>query len=115
MKVISFVGQKGGSGKSVLSINLAVAAEMAGEKVCIIDLDQQGTVANWYNTRTAETPLVIAPGAVIHLNLAGLISKLQGEGYTLTVIDTKGEESHNTRSAMTAADLCLIPLRPAGP
>ena len=31
------------------------------------------------------------------------------------VIDTKGEESHGTRGAMQAADLCLIPLRPAGP
>jgi chromosome partitioning protein len=115
LKVISFTNQKGGAGKSTLAINLAVAAELAGEKVCIVDLDQQGTIANWFNTRTAETPLVIAPGSVVHLNLADLISRLKAEGFTLAVIDTKGEESHGTRGAMQAADLCLIPLRPAGP
>jgi len=115
LKVISFTNQKGGAGKSTLAINLAVAAERAGERVCIVDLDQQGTIANWFNTRTSETPLVIAPGAVIHLNLADLIARLRGEGFTLAVIDTKGEESHGTRGAMQVADLCLIPLRPAGP
>jgi chromosome partitioning protein len=115
VKIISFVNQKGGAGKSMLAINLAVAAEMGGEKVCIVDLDKQGTVANWYNTRTSETPLVIAPGVVINLRLADLIARLKGEGFTLAVIDTKGEESHGTRDAMQAAQLCLIPLRPAGP
>lgn len=59
MKILSFVNQKGGTGKSVLALNLAVAAEQAGEKVCVLDLDTQGTVANWYGTRTAETPPVL--------------------------------------------------------
>jgi chromosome partitioning protein len=115
MKVISFTNQKGGAGKSTLAINLAVAAERAGEKVCLVDLDQQGTVGNWFNTRTAETPVVIAPGAVVHLNLTDLMARLKAEGFTLAVLDTKGEESHGTRGAMQAADLCLIPVRPAGP
>jgi chromosome partitioning protein len=115
MKVISFVNQKGGTGKSMLAINLAVAAELAGEKVCIVDLDPQGTVANWYNTRTSETPLVLTTKAVIHLNFADLIARLKGEGFSLVVADTKGEESHGTRGAMQEADLCLIPVRPAGP
>ena len=60
MKVISFTNQKGGAGKSTLAINLAVAAERAGEKVCIVDLDPQGTIGNWYNIRTSETPLPLA-------------------------------------------------------
>ena len=33
----------------------------------------------------------------------------------MAVIDTKGEDTHGTRGAMQAADLCLIPIRPAGP
>jgi chromosome partitioning protein len=115
MKIISFVNQKGGAGKSMLAINLAVAAEASGERVCIVDLDKQGTCANWFNIRTAETPVVVAPGIVIHLKLDDLIARLAADGYTLAVIDTKGEESHETRGAMEAADLCLIPLRPAGP
>ena len=61
MKVLSFTNQKGGAGKSMMAINVAVAAERTGEKVCIVDLDPQGTIKNWFNTRTAETPLVVAP------------------------------------------------------
>lgn len=114
MKILSFVNQKGGAGKSMLAINVAVAAERAGEKVCIVDLDPQGTCANWYNIRTSETPVVIAP-SVIHLKITDLLDRLKDEGFTVAIIDSKGEESHATRGAMEAADLCLIPLRPAGP
>ena len=62
MDVISFGNQKGGTGKSLLAINLSVTAEATGEKVCLIDLDQQGTAAHWYETRTAETPAVLNHG-----------------------------------------------------
>jgi len=114
MKILTLANQKGGAGKSMMAINLAVAAEQAGETVCIVDLDPQGTCANWFNIRTAETPVVIAP-EVIHLNIEDLFTRIRAEGFTLAIVDTKGEESHGTRGAMQAADLCLIPLRPAGP
>ena len=83
------------------------------EKVCLIDLDQQGTVINWYNTRTAETPAVLGYDQVG--NLPSALSQLEQGGFTFVIIDTKGEDSHATRGAMEAADLCLIPIRPAGP
>jgi chromosome partitioning protein len=113
MHVVSFVNQKGGTGKSMLAINLAVAAEAAGEKVCLIDLDQQGTVAHWYETRTAETPAVLDCGQVD--NLPAAVERLAQSGFTLAVVDTMGVDTHATRGAMLVADLCLIPIRPAGP
>jgi chromosome partitioning protein len=39
MKVVSFVTQKGGSGKTTLAISCAVAAEQTGKRVIICDLD----------------------------------------------------------------------------
>jgi chromosome partitioning protein len=113
MNIISFVNQKGGTGKSMLAINLAVAAQATGEKTCLIDLDQQGTVANWYQTRTAETPAVLNHEQVG--NLSEVLKTLAENGFTLAIIDTKGEDTHATRGAMQAAQLCLIPIRPAGP
>jgi chromosome partitioning protein len=118
MKVISFTNQKGGAGKSMLALNVAIAAERTGEKVAIVDLDPQNTIGAWFNTRTAETPIVVAPppGSIVHQNwLTDMLGRLASQGFTLTIVDTKGEESHGTRGAMQAADLCLIPLRPAGP
>jgi chromosome partitioning protein len=113
MKIVSFVNQKGGTGKSLLSIGLAVAAELAGEKVCLVDLDSQGTVANWYDTRTAEAPPVLDHEQVRELGPA--LGRLADAGFSVVVIDTKGEDTHATRGAMQHADLCLIPIRPAGP
>lgn len=111
MRVLSLVTQKGGTGKSALAVSLAVMAEQAGERVCILDLDPQGTSASWYETRTAETP------AVLDHNQAGTVpetvARLRDAGFTLVIIDTPGIDSHATRGAMREADLCLIPVRPS--
>jgi len=111
MRVISFVTQKGGTGKSTLAVNLAVAAEGAGEKVCLLDLDPQGTAASWYETRSAETPAVLDHNQAG--NLPDTLTRLGAAGFSLAIIDTPGIDSHATRGAMRAADLCLIPVRPS--
>lgn len=110
MNVISFVSQKGGPGKSHLAISLAVAAEEAGERVCIIDLDPQRTTFDWYESRAAETPAVLDQNAVT--NLTATLQQLSAAGFTTTIIDTPGHDSHATRGAMQAADLCLVPVKP---
>lgn len=111
MQVVSFVTQKGGTGKSTLAVSFAVAAEQSGERVCIIDLDPQGTAANWYETRTAETPAVLDHNQAEALEPT--LTRLGKAGFTLVVIDTPGTDSHATRGAMRAADLCLVPVRPS--
>ncbi|HKG84139.1 MAG TPA: ParA family protein [Beijerinckiaceae bacterium] len=58
MKAIAFVTQKGGSGKSTLCINLAIAAQEAGRSVCILEMDRQATVSDWSESRTADGPEV---------------------------------------------------------
>ena len=58
MQTITLVTQKGGAGKTTLAASLAVAATEAGEKVVALDLDPQGSLASWGETRTAETPAV---------------------------------------------------------
>lgn len=111
MDVISFVTQKGGTGKSTLALNLAVAAEQAGERVCVIDLDPQGTAAAWYEARTVETPAVVTGEHVPDLDKA--LTRLRANGFTLVILDTAGVDSHATRGAMAAAKLCLVPVRPS--
>jgi chromosome partitioning protein len=53
MKVLSLVTQKGGSGKSTLCVLLAVAAQEAGRRVCILEMDKQATVSQWAFERHA--------------------------------------------------------------
>src|ERR1700712_5126701 len=47
---------KGGSGKSGLTRNLAVAAAYDGVKVATADLDPQATLTMWSRRRPAELP-----------------------------------------------------------
>ncbi|MBA9071806.1 chromosome partitioning protein [Methylobacterium sp. RAS18] len=111
MWVLTLATQKGGTGKSALAVSLAVTAEAAGEQVCILDLDPQGTSASWYEARAAETP------AVLDHDQAGQISetlvRLRAAGYTLAILDTPGIDSHATRGAMREANLTLVPVRPS--
>ena len=50
-KVISLANQKGGSGKTTISANLAVLWSNSGYKVAIIDADNQQSLSNWYLAR----------------------------------------------------------------
>jgi chromosome partitioning protein len=109
MKVISFVTQKGGSGKSTLCISLAVAAQEAGRTVCILEMDRQATITEWMKTRTAETPEVAQVAAD---RLDGVIDRLRTAEYDFVFIDTPGVDNPGTTSAIRIADLCLVPCRP---
>ena len=55
-KVFSVFGTKGGSGKTTLAVNLAVALRKSGKRVAIIDLDLQfGDVGVFLNVSRADT------------------------------------------------------------
>ena len=51
-KVIAFSNQKGGSGKSTLSANIAVLWSNSGYKVAVIDADAQKSLTYWLSERT---------------------------------------------------------------
>ena len=89
MRTIAFVTQKGGSGKSTIASSLAVAAHEMKEKVCVIDMDPQGSLANWAKTRGTGDIEVIASGAA---RLPALLASLERRGFTLAILDTPGAE-----------------------
>ena len=87
MRIISFVTQKGGAGKTTLAVNCAVAAEQAGRKTLILDLDAQASAEGWYQDREAETPRLVA-----HRFLEAARGARRGQvgGFDLVMIDTPG-------------------------
>lgn len=110
MKVIAFMTQKGGTGKTTLAASVGVAAQEAGERVFLIDLDPQGSLTSWGDRRTANEPAVdrITPD-----KLTAALTGLEKAGYSLAIIDTQGVDSAATSAAMRTADLALIPSRPS--
>lgn len=58
MPVIAIVNRKGGSGKSTLSTNIAVAWARAGKNVMLGDVDRQQSIRSWLRRRgAAELPI----------------------------------------------------------
>jgi chromosome partitioning protein len=109
MRVISFVTQKGGAGKTTLTINCAVAAEKAGSKALILDLDPQGSAEGWFQDREAETPQLVKIGSWA---LPEAIAKARTAGFDYVMIDTPGRDEPSVTAAVRAADFCVIPCRP---
>lgn len=47
-KIISFINQKGGTGKTTLSLNISAILADKGYKVLLIDTDTQGNLTNTF-------------------------------------------------------------------
>lgn len=109
MYTLTLVAQKGGVGKTTLAINLAVAAEAAGWRAALVDLDPQASAAGWGDYRDRESPAVAAVPAA---RLQGALGAARGHGAQLAVIDTAPHSEASALDAVRAADLALVPLRP---
>lgn len=109
MKTIAILNQKGGSGKTTLTINLAYALQQDRRKVLIVDSDPQGSARDWNN----ETNGAVIP--VIGLDRASLATDIKAviNGYDFAIIDGAPQLSTHMAAAVKAADIILIPVKPS--
>lgn len=111
MKIIVFANQKGGAGKTTLTGHLAVQAEKEGlGPVALMDSDPQGSLAEWWNWRSASTPLFMSADLG---KLAEQVEALKQAGVKLVVIDTPPAVTDTIRQVIAFADLVVIPSRPS--
>lgn len=110
MKTLAILSQKGGSGKSTLTVHLGVIAQASGLRTVILDLDPQRSTAGWWETRTAETPEMVetVPG-----DLRAVLEAARADGVALCLVDTRPSAGADAAAAAALADLVLIPTRPA--
>ena len=128
-KVIVVGNEKGGSGKSTLSINVAVAYLYKGFKVATIDLDgRQGTITHYIENRVKFSNandlnlpfpehLVITPSQYMNhrtswqdeAQLDNEIKELK-RSYDIIVIDTPGTFHHLSNAGHKNADILLTPV-----
>jgi chromosome partitioning protein len=110
MKTVAILSQKGGTGKTTLTLHLAVAAERKGVATVIVDLDPQASATSWSDLRQSETPAVISAQAT---RLAQVLATVEAAGAALVFIDTAPHGESTALAAARAADLIVIPCRPA--
>jgi chromosome partitioning protein len=110
MKIIAIISQKGGTGKTTLAVHLATVVVASGRTAAIIDLDPQATAASWGDRRAADMPEVVSGQAV---RLPSLVKAAEDNGADILILDTAPNADQAASLAARAADLVLIPCRPA--
>jgi chromosome partitioning protein len=111
MRILTIASQKGGAGKTTLAAHLAVEAERTGAgPVAVVDTDPQGSLAAWWNSREAQTPLF---ASVDITHLPDHLRTLERRQVQLVVIDTPPALTDMIRAAIAVADVVLIPARPS--
>ena len=108
MNILAVLSRKGGTGKTTLTVNLSVAAERAGHRVAIVDLDSQASASEWGDWRQADTPEVIS---VHSARLPQELHKLKQQGITFAILDTPPKIEDIALDAAKAADMAIIPCK----
>jgi chromosome partitioning protein len=113
MDTIALITQKGGSGKTTLTLSLAVAAVLEGRTTLVIDLDMQGTSCSWNDRRkiSGKGGNLIVIDAQPH-RLAETLKQARANGVDFVFIDTPPRAADAALIAARAADLVIVPARP---
>ncbi|MEJ2399228.1 MAG: ParA family partition ATPase [Gammaproteobacteria bacterium] len=109
MPVIAFVGNKGGAGKTTLSVNLAAGLARYGETV-IVDADPQASSSHWHANSDGQrvTPVFQAEAA-----LPDQLENLKGR-YAYVIADCPPSvHAPQTDAILKMADVAMVPVQPS--
>ena len=114
-KIITFANQKGGSGKTTLSANLAVLWANSGYKVAVVDADAQQSLTYWLNARKKyylNEPLEIDP---LPFNPRDFKNNLQNikNKYDFIIIDSPPSITFETVQIIKSSDAIYVPVQPS--
>lgn len=111
--IVAIGNTKGGVGKSTLALQLALARQIAGRDVLLIDADDQGSAQDAATLRAeasrepALACVQLAEGRLLRAQLGPLAERRQD-----TLIDVGGRDSQALRVALARADVLLVPVQP---
>ncbi len=111
MSIIAVVGNKGGTGKTTLALNIAAALAQRGDSVVIVDADPQQSAYQWRLTGADDNgvPAVVAAAMGLDKTVRAL-----GEAHAHVVIDCPPSiKATQAEQALTLADHALVPVQPS--
>lgn len=114
-KVLTVAQQKGGAGKTTLAAHLGVALASLGCRLTLIDVDPQGSLSAWHAARTQARGS--SARDLQFQRLSGWRLPMSVERLTASrdviLIDSPPHAEIDSRLAVRAADLVLVPVQPS--
>jgi len=114
MKLIGISSQKGGVGKTTLSMNLAIASALSGKPTIIFDLDPQQSIKGYHNIRVGQgqgdQPMVVATTAT---KIGEALNAAKADGYEIGFIDTPPNIMSKDAQVAAGADVVIVPTTPS--
>lgn len=110
LRKLVLLSRKGGTGKTTLSVNLAVAARRDGYSVSIADLDLQGSATAWAAGRRDPAPDVRPANGGTLFPVANAAERA---GRDLLIMDTPAGGDTVCGAAIRLADLAILVCRPS--
>lgn len=105
---ITIASGKGGTGKSLLTVSLAVCAKEAGYRVAMMDLEPQSSVHTWWKLRgRPDNPQAIDAATVSPVEEAAILRR----EFDCILIDTSPLGIDRIEEAVIAGDATIIPVR----
>jgi chromosome partitioning protein len=104
-------GEKGGTGKSCLTQNIAVLLQKTESSILIIDCDPQKTTSDWAQERCNNTKKPYIECIQMYGNILYNLESLKLK-YKIILIDCGGQDSKALRSSLVCCTHALFPIRP---
>ncbi|MCU0910621.1 MAG: ParA family protein [Rhodobacteraceae bacterium] len=107
--VITFAQQKGGSGKTTLAANLAVAYARRGQSVALLDTDPQGSLGRWFLARRERGDPGMDFSTASAWGVGYECEKLRGS-HDWVIVDTPPKVDADLRPALRESSLIVVPV-----
>ena len=107
--VICVAQQKGGSGKTTIAANLAVAFSRAGQSVALLDTDPQGSLGRWFMARRDLGGEDLGFSTASAWGVSYECDKLR-RAFDWVIVDTPPKVDADLRPALREADLVIVPV-----
>jgi chromosome partitioning protein len=108
MRVISVLSQKGGAGKTTVSIHLAAAY---GSNTILVDCDVQRSAESWGSRREADFPEVVSHQVFANNGAKKIIEHARKGGAKTVIFDGQPRAGESEAKLAELSDVIIIPTR----
>lgn len=111
MQTWAVIAQKGGAGKTTLSLHTAIALAQMRKRVQLLDVDPQQSAARWaaqHKNLPPPATSIVAP------QIFDILERLRDKGATdIVIVDTSPRADRDSLTVANAADFIIVPVRPS--